>query len=715
LPADIANFTGRKKEIDFICKSLLGRKPLSIVSVAGMAGVGKSSLAIHVAHQLAKSDFPDVQLYEDLRGSDGDPLEAGDVLSKWLRAFGLDESLIPLDLQERASVYRSQMAGKRAIVVLDNAKDESQIKPLLPGSQTCAVILTSRRILSVLQGAIFLDLKVLSNLEAWELLANLVGVLRLEAEQEEATEILRFCAGLPLAIRIVGGTLKSKPHWRLVDYRTKLADERQRLAHLQLKDLAVRASFELSYRELSATDGLLFSRLGMLIGKNFKEDLAEVLEKSENPVIDRIERLIDAQLLEPIGDHRYRFHDLLHLFAREKLAAHISVEEQEVMKQQIVDWGHKQSDLMNVCLYPMKRHQMVQKWIESGKVIANFGEQHSNLSALAWFEYEKSQLITAINWAKNAERWDIVLSLVENLVNFLESRSYVHDWEEISLIALQVSRQSGDRHRQSQSLNNLGNVFRLQSRWDIAIDFYQESLNICRELNDMDGEAKSLMGLAIIYQSQNRWDEAIDFYQENLVICQKSNDWYAENTSLDKLGDLYQSQNRWGNAMDCYQRSLTIYRELNDLYGQVKSLVKLAIAYQSQNLWDEVIDCYEQSLPIYRELSDGYSEAQALGNLGKIYERKGEPNRAIAFWKESLAKLPEGATEYQETKESLKNAQKIKLRAFQKSILPFILVGIVTILLLVNPISGRWIVAVVILGLAIGFWLLLRLWRMRSR
>jgi tetratricopeptide (TPR) repeat protein len=221
--------------------------------------------------------------------------------------------------------------------------------------------------------------------------------------------------------------------------------------------------------------------------------------------------------------------------------------------------------------------------------------------------------------------------------------------------------------------------------------------------------------LAIIYQSQNIWEEAINFYQENLVICRKLNDWYAENISLDNLGDLYQSQHRWGNAIDCYQRSLTIYRELNDLYGQVKSLIKLAIAYQSQNLWDEVIDCYEQSLPIYRKLSDGYSEAQALGNLGKIYERKGEPNRAIAFWKESLAKLPEGATEYQETKESLKNAQKIKLRAFQKSILPFILVGIVTILLLVNLISGRWIVAIVILGLMIGFWLLLCLWSRRSR
>jgi NB-ARC domain len=250
LPSDIADFTGRTTEIETIHQQLLGGKSLVISAVAGMAGVGKSALAIHVAQQLAVADYPDVQLYVDLRGVDGDGLKPGDVLARWLRAFGLDESNMPIDLQERASVYRSQLAGKRAIVLLDNARDEAQVRPLLPGSG-CAVIITSRRVLGALDGATVLNLKVLSDPEARDLLAKLVGVERLEAEP----------------------------------------------------------------------------------------DAAAVVQESEHPVIEGIERLIDAQLLEVNADRRYRFHDLLRLFAREKLAGSISVEEQEGIKQQIVDCG----------------------------------------------------------------------------------------------------------------------------------------------------------------------------------------------------------------------------------------------------------------------------------------------------------------------------------------------------------------------------------------
>jgi hypothetical protein len=219
-----------------------------------------------------------------------------------------------------------------------------------------------------LDGATVLNLKVLSDPEARDLLAKLVGVARLEAEPEAAAETIRLCGGLPLAIRIVGGTLKQKLHWSLAEYCQKLTDERARLAHLELKDLAVRASFELSYRELSAADGMLFSRLGILVGKDFGAELAAVVQGSEHPVNEGIERLIDAQLLEVNADRRYRFHDLLRLFAREKLAASTSVEEQEGIRQQIVDWCQQQSSVKADYLHPVQRRQVMQQWIESGEV-----------------------------------------------------------------------------------------------------------------------------------------------------------------------------------------------------------------------------------------------------------------------------------------------------------------------------------------------------------
>jgi tetratricopeptide (TPR) repeat protein len=723
LPSDIADFTGRTAEIETIRQQLLGGKSLVISAVAGMAGVGKSALAIHVAQQLAAADYPEVQLYVDLRGADGDGLEPGEVLARWLRAFGLDESNLPIDLQERASVYRSQLAGKRAIVLLDNAKDEAQVRPLLPGNG-CAVIITSRRVLGALDGVTVLNLKVLSDPEAWDLLAKLVGVERLEAEPEAAAETIRLCGGLPLAIRIVGGTLKQKLHWSLAEYCQKLRDEKQRLAHLELSDLAVRASFELSYRELSPADGTLFSRLGILVGKDFGAELAAVVQESEHPVIEGIERLIDAQLLEVNADRRYRFHDLLRLFAREKLSASTSVEEQEGIQQQIFDWSQQQSSVMDSYLRPVERRQTVQQWIESGKVSADFDEQSLHLSALTWFEQEREQLLYALEWASNGDRGDTIGSFVSNLIIFFKDRSYWHDWEKTCLMAISDAQRIDNRLEEGGSLVNLGIVYNYQGRWAEAIDCYQQSLIIFREFDDRHWESQTLLNLGTMYQSQNRWAEAIDCYQQSSTIFREFENWHGESHSLRGLGMVYRSQSRWAEAIDCLQRSLTIFRELGDRHEEANVLNNLGTVYGSQSRWveaidclqrsltifrelrdrneeanilnnlgmvssfqsewDDAIDCFQQSLTIKRELGNLYGEGQTLCNLGLLYQNRGQADRAMALWQEALIKLPEGAPEYLMIQEWLETA-----KASTQSILLLIIGAIVAILLLVNLISGR--------------------------
>lgn len=752
LPPDIADFTGRITEIETIRQQLLGGKSLVISAVAGMAGVGKSALAIHVAQQLAAADYPDVQLYVDLRGADGDGLEPGEVLARWLRAFGLDESNTPIDLQERASVYRSQLAGKRAIVVLDNARDEAQVRPLLPGNG-CAVIITSRRVLGALDGATVLNLQVLSDREAWDLLAKLVGVERLDAEPQAAAETLRLCGGLPLAIRIVGGTLKQKLHWSLAEYCQKLTDERARLAHLELKDLAVRASFELSYRELSDADGMLFSRLGILVGKDFGAELAAVVQESERPIIEGIERLIDAQLLEVNADRRYRFHDLLRLFAREKLAASTSMEEQEGIKQQIVDWGCQQSKFMDTCLDPVKRHQMVQQWIKNWGFPPDYDEQGLTLSSLDWFEQEQDHLINAIYWANETKYWDIVVLFVANLLRFYKFRSHWDNWKKICLLAVVAAENTKNRHwkgiflsnlgliyriqsqwdeainyyKQSLSifqglddlwevgvvLNNLGVVYRYQSQWEESIDCYQKSLIICREFGDRYTEALCLNNLGNIYHHQHQWEESIDSYQKSLIICRELNDTDGTARSLNNLGATFNYLQRWDEAMDCHQKSLIICQKLVDRHGEAQSFHNLGMVYDSQHQLGEAIHCYQQSLTILRELGDLHGEGKTLGNLGLLYKQQGQVDLAISLWQEALTKLPEGAAEYPIFQGWLETAQHSPTKALKQPILLLIIGSIIAILLLVNLISGRWIVAVVILGLAIGFWLLLRLWRRR--
>ncbi len=342
LPPDIADFTGRREELTRVIAILeqaaeTRGTAVVISAVAGMAGVGKSALAIHVAHRL-KDRFPDAHLYVDLRGAQGQPLAPVDVLGRLLRALGVENQFIPESLNERASLYRSRMTDKQALVLLDNAHDEAQVRPLLPGNPSCAVLVTSRKRLSALEGAALIDLKVMDEDEALELLGLLAGAERVQVEPEAARRIVTLCGQLPLAIRIAGGKLRGKPHWDLETYASQLDSERRRLGRLHLGDLDVRASFALSYRDLTADDVRLF-RLLVLAGHSFSPEVAALLLETDlDTAWEALERLVDLQLLEPTGGERYRFHDLMRLFAQEQLEQEEPAEEQQAARSRADRW-----------------------------------------------------------------------------------------------------------------------------------------------------------------------------------------------------------------------------------------------------------------------------------------------------------------------------------------------------------------------------------------
>jgi len=323
LPRDIDDFTGRHRELAKLTALLERAVPdagtAAVIAVlAGMPGVGKSALAIRAAHRV-KDRFPEAQLYIDLRGDEGRPLDSSRVLQGFLRALGIADQIIPPELEERSGLYRSRLAGKRALVLLDNAYSEIQVRPLLPGSSTCAVLVTSRKRLSALEGASVFELPEMSEQEALSLLRRLVGGKRVKAEPRAAEKIIGLCGLLPLAIRIAGGKLGDKPHWKLGSYASQLADEQQRLERLQLGDLSIRSSFALSYRDLTLTDAHAFRLLGVLNEAEFPlEPVAALLGTDQQIAWEIMERLVDLQFLEPVGERRYRFHDLMHLFAREQ-------------------------------------------------------------------------------------------------------------------------------------------------------------------------------------------------------------------------------------------------------------------------------------------------------------------------------------------------------------------------------------------------------------
>jgi transcriptional regulator with XRE-family HTH domain len=328
LPRDVDDFTGRSEAIASVRDHLAtacGDEPVSVpvCAVAGMAGVGKTTLAVHVAHQMRKL-FHDGQYFVDLRGLSARPLHPGEVLEGFLRALDVDGAGIPEQVDQRATLWRTRLAGRRVLIVLDDAATEEQVRPVLPGTPGCGVLITSRARLAGLDGVKLIGLDVLPTGEAIQLLGRIAGPERISSQQDATAAVLRFCAGLPLAVRLAGARLAARPHWpvqRLVDL---LADEHRRLDELAVGGREVRASVALSYRSLGDRERRAFRLLGLLEATDFTPwKAAALLGATVTDTGETLEQIVDAQLLQALPSHadhvRYRLHDLVHIFARERL------------------------------------------------------------------------------------------------------------------------------------------------------------------------------------------------------------------------------------------------------------------------------------------------------------------------------------------------------------------------------------------------------------
>lgn len=330
LPPDIVDFTGCDAQLAVIAQHLIAGADRSgmvpVAAITGKAGVGKTALAIHAAHQL-RAHFPHGQLYVDLRGAQAQPLDATQVLGRFLRALGVDTTAVPDDVEERAALYRSRLANRRLLILLDNAEDEQQLRPLLPATPSCAVLITSRPRLVGLSGAHRIELDIFEPDQAVELLAWIAGPQRVADELAAAQQIVRLCGFLPLAVRVAGVRLGARPHWRLARLAADLSDERRRLDELAFGDLAVRASLALSYQRLAEPARMAFRLLGLLDAPDFPARVcAALLDIPQAEAENVLDTLVDAQLLDPAGPDsagaaRYRCPDLLRVYARELVIA----------------------------------------------------------------------------------------------------------------------------------------------------------------------------------------------------------------------------------------------------------------------------------------------------------------------------------------------------------------------------------------------------------
>jgi DNA-binding SARP family transcriptional activator/tetratricopeptide (TPR) repeat protein len=531
LPVDIDGFTGRRGAMEELEELLGGERdraqaPPVICAVAGTGGIGKSALAIHAAHRLAER-FPDGQLYVNLQGATPGllPLAPLEVLGRFLRALGAEPAAVPTHLEEAAAVFRSRVAGRRLLMVLDDAADAAQVRPLLPGSAGAGVLVTSRRVLSALDGVRHMHMAVLAPEEAVELLGRLAGRERVAAEPEAAAEVARLCGWLPLGLRIAGGRLAVRPTWPISALAKRLADVHHRLDELELAEVGVRASFTVSVEQLRAGDDPVdraaaeaFGLLGLLDGPEVGVPVvARLLEASEERAEGVLERLVDAQLLETPAPGRYRLHDLLRLYARELADRQSSEVGRATALSRALGFYTATAwhtfGLLRPGDYRLGRAD--DRWRKGGLELELADEQ----SALGWLEAERANLLAAVQQAAATPGVpsEIAIQLAQALWEFFWVRSRWDDCLRVNQISLEVARRLDDRGAEAQAHHALGFASWRQGRYDRALSHLRRSLAIHRELGDRHGQAGSLSILGLICQWQGRYDEALASQRESLA------------------------------------------------------------------------------------------------------------------------------------------------------------------------------------------------------
>jgi DNA-binding SARP family transcriptional activator/tetratricopeptide (TPR) repeat protein/DNA-binding XRE family transcriptional regulator len=644
LPAAVGSFTGRDTELAALTGLLDAqpgtRPPAMVISaIGGTAGVGKTALAVHWAHQVAER-FRDGQLYVNLRGYDpGQPVPAADALAAFLRSLGVPGQDIPQEADERAARYRSLLAGKRVLIVLDNAESAGQVRPLLPGTPACTVVVTSRDALAGLvagEGAARLDLDLLPLAEAVALLETLIGP-RAEADPMAAAELADLCCRLPLALRVAAELAAGRPAASLAGLAGELADLRTRLDLLGAGEdprTQVRAVFSWSCRHLDVDAARAFRLAGLHPGPDLEPYAVAALTGAALPQARRVlEVLARAHLMSPAGPGRYGMHDLLRAYARELSATVDSAQEQHAALTRLFDhYLHTTAAAMDT-LFPAMSH--VRPRIP--RPCTPVPPLPGPAAARQWLDDERPALVAAAahtaahGWPGHATRLAITLS------SYLIDGGHIADAVTVFGHALGAARRTGDRAAEAATLNLIGNVELEQGRYQQAGDHYRQALALYRAAGDRAGEARPLGNIGIVEMELGRCEQAARYQQEAAAIFRDIGDRLGEARALGNLGEARHLQGRYQEAADYCQRCVDLSREVGDRLGEAWALASLGIADLRLGRGQHAARCLERAIAVLREMGDRRGEAESLVRLGEVYLGLGRYEHAAGNFEQALA------------------------------------------------------------------------------
>ncbi|MFF4502814.1 BTAD domain-containing putative transcriptional regulator [Streptomyces sp. NPDC001401] len=674
LPATVPDFTGRAAfvhELSEVLSSAEGRV-MAVSALAGIGGVGKTTLAVHVAHQ-ARTAFPDGQLYVDLQGAGSRAAEPETVLGSFLRALGTADSAIPDSLEERSALYRSVLDGRRVLVLLDNARDAAQVRPLLPGTEGCAALVTSRVRMVDLAGAHLVDLDVMSPDEALQLFTKIVGEERVASEREAALDVVAACGFLPLAIRIAASRLAARRTWTVSVLSAKLADERRRLDELQAGDLAVKATFELGYGALEPAQARAFRLLGLADGPDISLAAAAAVlglpvEETEN----LLESLVDTSLLESAAPGRYRYHDLVRLYARACAERdEWPPNERDAAMSRLLDFYLATAAAVYLIERPGDR--LVDHLATPEYPGLTFDDRHA---AQDWLYSEAVSLLACVRQSAHPGMLRRAVDVLWAAIDLAESGANSREYETVAVALCAAARVAEDAYAEVRALITLAYAHSLIGRFDLAdkeagrarelTDSSHDALAGCwssnvggaiaayqnrhedaeahftraiehfRVLGDRPGEASALCNLSRVHLATGRAESAVTLARQGTAMyddmghdLKGANGRYALGLALAQSGKLAQ-------ATECLQQALGVFRDSRQRLWEGMTVFRLAELDLKDRRPAQAASNAETALTLLRGIGGEWRRGNVLTVLGRALNGIGQLDRAQVCWREAL-------------------------------------------------------------------------------
>ena len=640
LPRDIASFTGRQAELAQLMDRLAAAASSGVVrlcAIGGMAGVGKTTLAVHASHQLA-GHFPDGQFFLPLHAHTAGqrPVEPADALASLLLTAGVPAQLIPPGLEARAGRWRDVVAGKKILLLLDDAAGHEQVRSLLPGTAGSLVLLTSRRRLAALEDAAAISLDTLPAGEAAQLLARLAGRPDLAAGAGPAGKITRLCGYLPLAIGMIASQLQHHPAWTAAGVAADLAAARDRLALIHAENLSVAAAFDLSYADVTPEQRRMFRRLGLVPGPSFDAYAAAALDGTTLDTARRyLDDLYDQHLLAEPAPGRYQLHDLVREHARALVAADDPAESAAATGR-LLDYYLHTAATANQHFTSSPARAAVRR-PPPGNPPADTPGLSSADQAGAWLEAERPNLHAAADYAAASGRFVYAVQIPEAMSSFLAARGLWDQSRVLHQTALAAARESGDQLGQATALGELGFLAYSTGDYPAATVGLADAAALYGDIGDLPRQASTLTNLGFVYRLTGDCQAATAHYQQALALARQAGDHLAEAQALINLGEVQHLTGDHLAAAESQQLALKLYSEAGDRRGQAWALNDLGMIQQETGDYERSAASQQQALELFRDVGDRFGEAIALNDLGILQRETGDCPAAEASHRQALA------------------------------------------------------------------------------